>query len=301
MKIEDIKRVLIVGAGTMGQQIATQCAIHGFTVVLYDIRQDILDNAMIRINKLLTYFVSKSTCTLKEADGATKRITGTTILHEAASRADFICESVPEDVDLKRKIFSQLHSLCPDHTLFTTNTSTLLPSMLAIEAGRPDKLAALHFHDVRTTNIVDVMAHPGTSDETLDIVIAFAKKIGLWPIVLQKESSGYVFNFLLTALLQAAQTLSANGVASPEEVDRAWMGVMHAPVGPFGLMDSIGIDTVWNVTENWTNQIDDVQNKKNTEFLRNYVEKGHLGQKTDQGFYTYPKPSYRDPGFLKGE
>ena len=301
MKIEDIKRVLIIGAGTMGQQIATQCAIHGFAVVLYDIRQDILENALMRINNLLTYFISKSKCTQKEADAATKRITGTTSLHEAASRADFICESVPEDVNLKKKIFSQLHSLCPDHTLFTTNTSTLLPSMFAKEAGRPDKLVAFHFHDVRTTNVVDVMVHSGTSDETLGLVIAFAKKIGLWPIVLQKENPGYVFNFLLTALFQAAQTLSANGVASPEEVDRAWMGVMHVPVGPFGLMDSIGIDTVWDVTVNWSNQIDDEQNKKNAGFLKNYVDKGHLGQKTDQGFYTYPKPAYRDPGFLMGE
>ena len=301
MKIEEIKKVLVVGAGTMGQQIAAQCAVHGFDVVLYDIKQDILDHALMRINKLFAYFVSKNKYTQEEVDGAASRITGTTSLQAAAAKADFVSESVPEDPDLKKKVFSQIHSLCPAHTIFTTNTSTLAPSMFAKETGRPEQLAALHFHDVRTTNIVDVMAHPGTSEETLRLVIAFAKKIGQLPIVLKKESPGYVFNFLLTALFQAAQTLSANGVASIEEVDRAWMGVMHMPIGPFGLMDGIGIDTLWKAADFWANQSKDGQHKKNAGFLKNYVDKGYLGQKSGQGFYTYPKPSYREPGFLMGE
>lgn len=301
MEIEDINHVLIVGAGTMGQQIASQCALHGLDVILYDIKQDILDHALVRINKLLKYFVSKDKYSQKEVDAALKRISCTTSAQEAAAKADLISESVPEDPDLKKKVFSQFHSLCPEHTIFTTNTSTLAPSLFAKETGRPHKLAALHFHDVRTTNIVDVMAHPGTSDETLRIVIDFAKKLGQLPIVLSKENPGYVFNFLLTALFQAAQTLSANGVASIEEVDRAWMGVMRVPIGPFGLMDGIGIDTLWKAADYWANQSKDKQNRKNAAFLKKYVDQGLLGQKTGQGFYTYPKPSYRDPGFLAGE
>jgi 3-hydroxybutyryl-CoA dehydrogenase len=301
MEIEDIETVLIVGAGTMGQQIASQCALHGFVVILYDIKQDILDHALVRINKLLAYFVSKEKYSQKAVDAAFKRISCTTRAQEAAAKADLISESVPEDPDLKKKVFFQFHALCPEHTIFTTNTSTLVPSMFAEGTGRPHKLAALHFHDVRTTNIVDVMAHPGTSGETLRIVIDFARKIGQLPIVLAKESPGYVFNFLLTALLQAAQTLSSNGVASIEEVDRAWMGVMHVPIGPFGLMDGIGIDTLWKAADYWANQSKDEQNRKNAAFLKNYVDQGLLGQKTGQGFYTYPKPSYREPGFLVGE
>ena len=145
------------------------------------------------------------------------------------------------------------------------------------------------------------MAHPGTSGETLGLVIAFAKKIGQLPIVLAKENPGYVFNFLLTALFQAAQTLSSNGVASIEEVDRAWMGVMHLPIGPFGLMDGIGIDTLWKAADYWSNKSKDAQDRKNAAFLKKYVDQDLLGQKTGRGFYTYPKPSYREPGFLVGE
>jgi 3-hydroxybutyryl-CoA dehydrogenase len=301
MKIEDIKKVVIVGAGTMGQQIGAQCAIHGFDVVLYDIDHDILDKAFERIKKLLKSFIASNKITQIEADAAISRIVGTTNIGEAAVNADLVSESVPEDPDLKGKVFSQFNALCPDHTIFASNTSTLLPSMFAQNTGRPEKLVAIHFHDVRATNIVDVMAHAGTSEETLNVAIEFAIKIGQVPLVLKKESPGYVFNAMLTALFDAAQTLAANAVTSIEEIDRAWMGVLHTPIGPFGLMDSIGIDTVWKAKEYWANKLNDEQNKKNAEFLKRYIDKGHLGQKSGQGFYSYPKPAYRNPGFVKGE
>ena len=301
MKIEDIKKVLIIGAGNMGQQIGAQCAIHGFEVVLYDINQDILDKAFERIKKLFKFLVTSNKITQKEADAAINRIIGTTNIQEAAVNADLISESVPEDLDLKKRIFSQFNTICPDHTIFTTNTSTLVPSMFAEGTGRPEKLVALHFHDVRVTDIVDVMAHPGTSEETVNLVIEFARKIGQVPIVLKKESPGYVFNCMLTALFQAAQTLAANGVTSIEEIDRAWMGVLHMSMGPFGLMDSVGIDTVWKVTDYWANKLNDKQSKKNARFLKKYVDKGHLGQKSGQGFYSYPNPAYLKPGFVNGE
>jgi len=301
MKVEDIKKVVIAGAGTMGQQIGAQCAIHGFEVVLCDLNHDILDKAFERIKKLLKSFIVSNKITQREADAAISRITGTTNIGEAAVNADLISESVPEDPELKGKVFSQFNALCPDHTIFATNTSTLLPSMFAQDTGRPEKLVAVHFHDVRTTDIVDVMAHPGISEETLNIAIEFAIKIGQVPVVLKKESPGYVFNSMLTALFEAAQTLAANGVTSIEEIDRAWMGVLHMPIGPFGLMDSIGIDTVWKATDYWANKLNDAQDKKNADFLKEYIDKGHLGQKSGQGFYSYPKPAYRNPGFVRGK
>jgi len=301
MKVEDIKKVVIVGAGTMGQQIGAQCAIHGLEVVLYDLNHDILDKAFERIKKLLKSFTTSNRITQKEADAAIRRIRGTTNIGEAAANADLVSESVPEDPELKGKVFSKFNALCPDHTIFATNTSTLLPSMFAQHTGRPEKLVAIHFHDVRTTDIVDVMAHAGTSEETLNVAIEFAIKIGQVPVVLKKESPGYVFNSMLTALFEAAQTLAANGVTSIEEIDRAWMGVLHMPIGPFGLMDSIGIDTVWKATDYWANKLNDAQDKKNADFLKEYIDKGHLGQKSGQGFYSYPKPAYRNPGFVRGK
>jgi 3-hydroxybutyryl-CoA dehydrogenase len=301
MKMEDIKKVVIAGAGTMGQQIGAQCAIHGFEVVLYDIDHGILDKASERIKKLLKSFTVSNKITQREADAAISRITGTTNIGEAAVNADLISESVPEDPDLKGKVFSQFNAMCPDHTIFATNTSTLLPSMFAQGTGRPGNIVAIHFHDVRVTDIVDVMAHAGTSEETLNVAIEFAIKIGQVPVVLKKETPGYVFNSMLTALFDAAQTLAANGVTSIEEIDRAWMGILHMPIGPFGLMDSIGIDTVWKAKEYWANKLNDEQNKKNADFLKEYISKGHLGQKSGQGFYSYPEPAYRNPGFVRDE
>ena len=301
MKIEDIKKVVIVGAGTMGQQIGALCAIHGFEVVIYDIKRDVLESALERVQKILNYFVRSKRITEREAEAGLSRIRSTTDMHAASANADLISESVPEDPDLKENIFSQFNALCPDHTIFTTNSSMLVPSMFASGTGRPEKLVALHFHDVRTTDIVDVMAHPGTSEETFNLVCEFAVKIGQVPIVLKKESMGYVFSFMLTSLFQAAQTLATNEVTSIEEIDRAWMGVTHMSMGPFGLMDVVGIDTVWKVTDYLAKKSEDKQNKKNAGFLKKYVDKGHLGQKSGQGFYSYPNPAYVDPDFVSSK
>ncbi len=301
MKIEDVKKILIVGAGTMGQQIGALCAIHGFKVVIYDIHQEILDTAEEKIEDIFRYFMKTKRITEREAAEARTRITGTTNIEKASAGADIVSESVPEDPDLKKKVFSQINDLCSDHTIFTTNSSMLVPSMFANGTGRPDKVIALHFHDVRVTNIVDIMAHPGTSEETFNLVREFAEKMGQVPVVLRKESPGYVFNSMLTALFQAAQTLAEKGITSIEEIDRAWMGVTHMAIGPFGLMDSIGLETVWKVTDYWANQLSDEQNKRNAKFIKRYVDKGHLGRKSGQGFYSYPKPAYLDPGFLDGK
>jgi len=300
MKINDIKKVLLLGAGTMGQQISIPCALAGFDVVIYDINEEALKNALRRIPKIMSGMVLWKKITQEEADAAFKRITTTTDPELAAKDADIVNESVPEKPELKVKIFSQFNKLCPERTIFTTNTSTLLPSKIAAGTGRPEKFLALHFHDVSITNVVDIMPHPGTSEETTALVKEFAEKAGQLPIMMHKESSGYVFNYMIGALFTSAQTLATQNVASIEDIDRAWMGVTHMMQGPFGMMDGIGLDTMLSVTEYWASKNKDPQWIKNAEFLRGYVEKGHLGMKTKKGFYEYPKPAYNQPEFLKG-
>ena len=220
---------------------------------------------------------------------------------EAGENSDFVSESVPEDPELKSRVFAQFNKICPARTVFTTNTSSLIPSMFAEATGRPEKFAAFHFHDVRVTNIVDIMPHPGTSEETTELIKAFAERIGQAPIMLKKENYGYVFNAMLMELLKSAQTLAANNVATAEDIDRAWMGVMHTVAGPFGIMDSIGIDTAWKVTDYWANKTKDPQFLANAAFLKRYVEKGLLGVKSGKGFYTYPAPAFGKPGFIEGK
>ncbi len=300
MKVDDIKNVLIAGSGTMGQQIGFQCALHDCNVVLYDVKKEFLEKAMERINRIAARMLREGRITQEKALAAMSRIKTSVNMKESAKDADLVSESVPEDPELKGKVFGQLNALCPERTIFTTNTSTLLPSMIAQATGRPEKFLAYHFHDIRMTNVVDVMPHPGTSPEVVQLVKEFAEKTGLAPIVLHKESMGYVFNYMFAGLFDNALTLASNDIAAVEDIDRVWMGIMRMLIGPFGLMDSVGLDTVWHVTNFWAKNTGDPVKIKNTEFVKKYVDRGDLGQKTRKGFYTYPNPSFTAPDFLKG-
>ncbi|MFO7665333.1 MAG: 3-hydroxyacyl-CoA dehydrogenase [Desulfobacterales bacterium] len=301
MKIDDVRQVLIIGAGNMGQQIGFQCAVSGYDVTFYDLGQGALEKAKDRIGKLAKTYMAAGRLTEESAHASMKRIKMSYDAGEAGGNSDFVSESVPEDPELKSRVFAQFNEICPARTVFTTNTSSLIPSMFAEATGRPEKFAAFHFHDVRVTSIVDIMPHPGTSGETTELIKAFAERIGQVPIMLKKENSGYVFNAMLMELLKSAQTLAANDVATAEDIDRAWMGVMHTLAGPFGIMDSIGIDTAWKVTDYWANRTKDPQFLANASFLKQYVDKGLLGVKSGKGFYTYPGPAFGKPGFIEGK
>jgi 3-hydroxybutyryl-CoA dehydrogenase len=174
--------------------------------------------------------------------------------------------------------------------------------MFAEATGRPAQFAALHFHQfVWESNVVDIMPHPGTSADTVVLLEAFARRIGQIPIVLKRESYGYVFNAMLGALNRAALSLAAGGVASVEDVDRAWMVVMKTRIGPFGILDIIGLETAWDITEYWAKALHDPELQTNADFLKNYIGQNRLGLKNGQGFYTYPNPHYQQPGFLTAE
>jgi 3-hydroxybutyryl-CoA dehydrogenase len=208
---------------------------------------------------------------------------------------------VPEDPDLKGRVFAEVNKHCPERTIFTTNTSMLVPSMFAQATGRPDKLAALHFHDLRISNVVDVMPHPGTAPEVVELVRDFASSIGQIVIMLSRENNGYVFNTMLSSLFSSALTLASRNVASIEDIDRSWMGIMHMPIGPFGIMDQVGLNTVWTITDYWAKRTGDVQSQANADYVKQFVDHGHLGFKTGQGFYAYPGPAYQDAHFLSGD
>jgi 3-hydroxybutyryl-CoA dehydrogenase len=287
MKLEDIKNILILGAGTMGQQIGFWFAAKGYDITIYDISDDILKTAQKRIEKFAKNIQAFDRMDQETASEALTRINVTSNPEKAAKHADLINESVPEKPDLKGKIFNQFHHLCKPETIFTTNTSTLLPSMFADATGRPEQFCALHFHDLLITSVVDVMPHPGTAKETTELVKQFAAKADLIPIVLKKEHTGYVFNFMLSGFLSTALTLAQKEVAPIPEIDQAWIGVMQTHAGPFGIMDSIGLDTVHSVTEFWASKTKDRQALANATFLKKYVDAGKKGIKSGEGFYQY--------------
>ena len=301
MKIDDIRHVLVVGTGTMGQKIALQCARFGYRVTAYDAFAKSLDSAKARIPNYAAELVDQHLMTSEEAGAALSRI-AYTLNPEEGAHVDLISESVLEDPELKGKIFAQFNAICPPHTLFTTNTSTLLPSMYAAATGRPDKFAALHFYGVWIKNLADIMPHPGTSPETLSLLMAFARRIGQVPTLLKKEYPGYIGNTILGALNAVAiKLVFTDQVASVEDVDRAFMLLEGTPIGPFGWLDYNGLDTIWHVMESGAKISGDPGAQEFADlFKRDYIDKGWLGVKSGRGFYSYPNPAYSQPDFLSG-
>ncbi len=300
--MEKIQRVLIIGAGTMGLQIGFQCAAHGCDVVVHDASTEAMAKGPERVKAYAREIEAARAWEPARLSAGLERMSFVADLAEAARDVDLVSESVPEDPKLKGEVFARLNRLCPAHTIFATNTSTLVPSQFAKATGRPSQLLAFHFHTpVWASNVVDVMGHAGTSPEIVEAMRAFGERIGQVPIVLAKESGGYVFNAMLSALNREALTLAANGVATPEDVDRAWMGVMKTGIGPFGIMDLIGLDTVHTITDYWARRlVVDRQLHKNAAFLKPFIEEGRLGRKTGRGIYSYPGPAFEKKGFASG-
>lgn len=296
----EINSVLVVGTGTLGSQIGFQCALHGFETAMYDIDDGALEacrRAHARIGEAVKADLATSD---EDVAAAHRRLSYTTDLADAAAGADLVSESVPENPELKRKVFGELGGLCPAQTIFTTNSSTLLPSEIADASSRPQRFLALHFaNQIWVNNVAEIMRHPETDPEVFEDVIRFARRIGMVPIRIEKEQNGYVLNTLLVPLLGAALTLVANGVATPQDVDRTWMIAMKVPMGPFGTLDLVGLQTAYDITAYWAEKTGDPQSMKNAAYLKeHYLGRGKLGLATGEGFYTYPEPVFRRPDFL---
>ena len=203
-------------------------------------------------------------------------------------------ESVTENPSIKEKVWKQFGEIAPVKTIFTTNTSYLLPSQFATLSGRPEKFCSFHFHDVFTARVVDIMPHPGTDPNMIPLLFDFGKKLNQVPVLVKKESPGYIFNFMLMALIGAAGRLKTKEIGSIEDIDKSWMVNFNMPMGPFGILDNIGLDTAWHVTKDR----DDHPSQSFAALLKTYVDQGKLGEKTGEGFYKYPNPVYKDADFL---
>jgi len=293
MKAEEIKKVLIIGAGLMGRQIALQCALFGVEVTLYG-RSDIsLARARRHLKRYAQYLSQGGYITSDRAAAALERLTFTTDPVAAAADVDLVSESVAENLDCKREVWALFGPLLPPRAILTTNSSMLLPSEFAEACGRPAHFLAWHFHQLCfIKNMVDVMPHPGTDPVCVAAVMEFSRRLNLQPIALKKEHRGYVFNAMLTSLLTAALELAVTDVATLQDIDQAWMTVMQTAHGPFGIMDGVGLDTVANILSfGVAVEPENALYPQALAWLQPKIEQGHLGQKTGQGFYSYARPS----------
>ena len=241
--ISDIKKVLIIGSGTMGLRIGLQTALSGFETVIYDINEKAFASAKKIQGSILSQLLEKKLITDDQAEKARSLISFTLNAEEAAKDADFISESVLEELHIKKDVWAKFAPLFSPEAVLTTNTSYLMPSQFAAETGRPERFCAFHFHDVFQANVVDIMPHPGTESWMTDLLMEMARKLNQTPVFVKKESPGYIFNAMLVALIGAAGALVTYDVASVEDVDRSWMGNFKMPMGPFGILDAIGLDT----------------------------------------------------------
>jgi len=296
----DIKNITIAGGGTLGSQVAWQTAFSGFRVTVYDAFDKGLEASKSFHAQFAELFLNTRGASQEEIDQARSRLSYTTNLEQAVRDADLISESIPEDVEIKKAFYRELARVAPEKTIFTTNTSTTLPSEYANETGRPGKFLALHFaNGIWDANVGEVMGHAGTDPAVFDRVVEFAREIGMVPIPIHKEQNGYVLNSLLVPLLSAAANLLVNDVADIESVDKTWMISTGVKMGPFGVMDMIGMQTMYNIDRLWGEKLGDEAMLARAEYIKeHYIDKGKLGVSTGEGFYKYPNPTYEDPDFL---
>ncbi|MEY9975653.1 3-hydroxyacyl-CoA dehydrogenase [Lysinibacillus sp. RC79] len=296
------QNITVAGSGVLGSQIAYQSAFKGFNVTVYDINDEALKNAQDRITKLKPLYQQDLGATQEEVDAAYARLSFKSDLSEAVTNADLVIEAIPEVVKIKTEFYTNLGKVAPAKTIFATNSSTLLPSQFAEATGRPEKFLALHFaNTIWKNNTAEIMKHPGTDMKVFDEVVEFARAIGMVPLPLYKEQPGYILNSLLVPFLDAAESLLVKEVADPETIDKTWMIATGAPLGPFAILDIVGINTALNIVEAKAAATGDENLNKLANLLKTeYIEKGKLGRATGEGFYKYPNPNFAKPDFLKG-
>lgn len=282
-----IKNIFIAGAGQMGSGIAQVAAVSGYAVVLYDIKLEFAESGKAKITAALEKQVSKGRMEAAAAQDAIKRITATENIRQAAG-CDLAIEAVTENPEIKKKLFRDLDSNLPEHALMATNTSSISITELGAVTKRADKVVGMHFFNpAYVMKLVEVIKGVKTSDETVSSVYELAKSFGKEPVVC-KDSPGFIVNRLFDPMLNEAAFLVYEGIASPEDIDKAMMNGLNHPMGPIALMDMIGIDVILNVMEVLYAEFGDSKYRP-CPLLRKMVAAGELGKKSGKGFYDYTK------------
>jgi 3-hydroxybutyryl-CoA dehydrogenase len=287
MRIEDIKNIAVIGAGNMGHQIAISAALAGYQVKVTDISSEMLAEAKQFAQNWLPERVAKGKLAQEIAQQALEHLSFTESLSEAVAEADFVIEAAVEKLAVKRKLFSEIDCLAPNHAILATNSSFIVSSKIADATQRPEKVCNMHFFNpALVMKLVEVVQGPHTSEETAQITKDLVERMGKTPVLLKKEIYGFLVNRILAALNNEALFLADMGIASPEEIDQAVTLALGHPMGPFRLMDLTGIDLSYYIGMERYQESRDPKERPSPLVVEKYVKK-EWGKKTGKGFYQY--------------
>jgi len=289
MKLEEIHRISVLGAGLMGHGIAQSYLMGGYPVMLYDVGRPILDRAKVYIGQNLKVFSEFGLIDKSEIEPCLDRLTTTTDLQAAVERAHFVVEAAPEDLALKQELFQQIESFCSENAILASNTSSLTLADIGVRVKKRDRLVTTHwFNPPHLVPTVEVVRSPWTSDETMDTTYALLAKLKKMPVRINKEIPGFVVNRIQMAMIREVLSIYDQGVASAEDIDKAVKGSIGfrlASIGPLLTVDLAGINLWLRVCENLFPIID--SSTAPPEALRKLAAQGYDGVKSGKGFYDY--------------
>jgi 3-hydroxybutyryl-CoA dehydrogenase len=282
-----INKILVVGAGAMGSQIGMVGALAGYTVTIQDVADSMLAAAKDQLTERMDASVAKGRRSREDAENALARLTFTTSLEEGAADAAFVIEAATEKLDIKRSIFAALGQAAPPHAILATNSSTLGSSKVADESGRPEQVCNMHFFNpALVMKCVEVVRHDKTSQATVDTTMELARALGKAPVLINREIPGFVANRLMGAIRDEALRLYSDGIASVADIDTAAKTALGHPMGPFELMDLVGLDVSYLIRQATFDETRDPADLPHPA-LRELYEQGHYGRKTGKGWYSY--------------
>ncbi|MGQ9508091.1 MAG: 3-hydroxyacyl-CoA dehydrogenase family protein [Thermodesulfobacteriota bacterium] len=281
----EIKKIGVLGAGTMGNGIAQVAAQSGYQVVMRDIEERFVENGLKAIEKFLSKSVEKGKMTDDQKKEVLLRIKGTTQMEDLKD-VDFVIEAIFEDLELKKSVFRQLDELTSSNVILTTNTSSMSVTEISMATKRPDKVAGMHFFNpAPLMRLVEVIRGYHTKDETVQIVMEMARKFGKEPVEVKKDTPGFIVNRLLMPHIIEAIKMAEEGIASIEDIDKAVKLGLNYPMGPFELMDLTGIDIALHVIDYLYKELNKESKWSAPTLLRSMVRAGRLGRKTGGGWY----------------
>lgn len=284
----DINRILVIGAGTMGRQIAMSAALAGYETTLNDISAQALQAARSELEGWAASRVAKGKLEQRAADQALARLTQSSELADAAANADLVIEAAVEKLEIKRSLFAELGRSAPAHAILTTNSSTLASSHVAEASGRPRQVCNMHFFNpALVMKCVEVVRNEQTADSTIDAVMDVARKMGKEPVLVQREIPGFIANRMMGAIQREALDLADGGVASIEDIDTTARTALGHPMGPFELMDLVGLDVIDFIAQATYAETGNEADRPHR-LVAQKVAEGRLGRKSGAGFYDYP-------------